>query len=70
MWSPIVEALNDEVEKNGCEFCNNYKKIYPICFGLNENISITDKKEITFESDECGGSTFEINYCPMCGRRL
>ena len=61
-----------------CNFCNNIKKIeqYKKIDSWDRNNTIVQRKDKTFglwiECDDFyySGVAMEINYCPVCGRKL
>ena len=63
--------------EEGCEFCNGEKDIKKGDIEISA-FEIRGKKHLTvviFDDDCCGDEaideeSFEINYCPMCGKRL
>lgn len=61
-----------------CNFCNNIKKIeqYEEMYSWDRKDAIVQKKNKAFglwiecEDSYYSGVTMEINYCPICGRKL
>ena len=61
-----------------CDFCNNIKTIeqYKEMHSWDRNNAIVQKKNkafgLWFECDDFyySGVIMEINYCPVCGRKL
>ena len=64
--------------KNICNLCNNIKKIeeYKEMDTWDRNNAIVQKKNKSFgiwiecEDWYYSGVAMEINYCPICGRKL
>ena len=34
------------------------------------SVSLDDENRVSISYDDCDYVNFEINYCPMCGRKL
>lgn len=78
----VTEVLKLQLEEKqqreqGCEYCsgNNYrdrKKIPQMNTGTTAEIIIDSDNTIYVSNmdEDISISTIEINYCPMCGRRL
>jgi hypothetical protein len=68
-----VEALREKAErKKGCEYCNTGESLNGYEDVGSFIILPNGKKyylEITFNRDFYNCTT-DINYCPMCGKRL
>lgn len=69
-----VSSLREQEERElGCEYCNDYKSIYhrssEIHDGMDEDVYISGNSLVVDIGCHSYGQV-EINFCPMCGRRL
>ena len=59
-----------ELKRKKCKFCDKNKRICKQGFGISYFLN---RLQVENECSEgCGWdyTTFDINYCPMCGRKL
>ena len=63
-----LKILQEKAEREkGCEYCNNHKPLLSLC---TEYAIEIDDKEISIWQDLKCLEIFNINLCPMCGRKL
>ena len=55
-------ALREQAERSGCEYCKDMKYM-PFA---EHKVYIDGNGKLDVDSDE----DFQLNFCPMCGRRL
>lgn len=69
-----ISAIREQEEReNGCEYCTDSKNIYHLASGvhdsMDEDVYISGNALVVDIGCNSYGSA-DINYCPMCGRRL
>lgn len=61
-------------ESEGCDFCQNEKRKRILTFNESRDfegyVLIDEENLLTVSNDYGNQRTLEIEYCPMCGRRL
>ena len=67
-----IEALREKQEREkGCEWCNGKLKKYQSSIQDGSFARITpNKPELYVLAKDTLSTYFDINYCPMCGRKL